>query len=163
MNEQSAYCDRKTEPRPAAAPRHHRLAVADELSIMTSSCRSRPLRGGGPRLAPRTGAGFLFQRPLPGTAGSYMASVRPLAARESRLRAPVHVSVLSVIALLAAVGPLLQGQLGFHCPQDEHVFVLGNQRSATTSFPPFHAVVLQHSPRRSESLVGDSMAMKACF
>src|SRR5690348_2730261 len=109
--------------------------------MMTISCHSLQLPGGGPVLPASAVPGSWFNAASPASLGltaapqAFSLSV-PLAARWRRLRAAVssrsmvrphdsHVKVRSA-----------SDRLGFRQPQAEQVFELGYQRSATRSVPP---------------------------
>src|SRR6476646_3270083 len=85
------------------------------MSAHQRSCRSRPLRDGGPGLAPVRNAGFAFHRGVPGSPGltaaprAFMLS-RPTAGELEQVPGRVHVPVLGESAAFAAEGALGERQ-----------------------------------------------------
>ena|ERR1700761_9042331 len=88
--------------------------------MVTISRRSRPCETAAPVL-PRVRCRFLFHGPLPGWAGSYIASagvsaLGPTGREFEQVTGRVDVTVLGESAVLAGEYPFLEGQLGSPSP-----------------------------------------------
>src|SRR5690348_16152506 len=103
---------------PARTAARSECSRCDSVRMSKLLSRSQRLPAGGPGLTRECGAGFLLRRDAPGHAGAYRPSagvypLRPTGGELEQVTRRVDIPIDNQATLIAAMGALGQGQLGF--------------------------------------------------